>query len=61
MASLTATGQTKFHGAFKPLLPGFRYMPFGDVEAVAAAVSEQTCAIMVEPIQGEGGVKRAAR
>ena len=56
MASLTATGQTKFHGAFKPLLPGFRYMPFGDVEAVAAAVSEQTCAIMVEPIQGEGGV-----
>ena len=56
MASLSATGQTKFHGAFKPLLPGFRYMPFGDVESVAAAVSEQTCAIMVEPIQGEGGV-----
>ncbi len=56
MASLTATGQEKFHGAFKPLLPGFRYIPFGDVESVAAAVSEQTCAIMVEPIQGEGGV-----
>ena len=56
MASLTATGQEKFHGAFKPLLPGFRYLPFGDVESVAAAVSEQTCAIMVEPIQGEGGV-----
>ena len=56
MASLTATGQAKFHGAFKPLLPGFRYMPFGDVESVAASVSEQTCAIMVEPIQGEGGV-----
>ncbi len=56
MASLTATGQTKFHGAFKPLLPGFRYVPFGDVESVAASVSEQTCAIMVEPIQGEGGV-----
>ena len=56
MASLSATGQTKFHGAFKPLLPGFRYVPFGDVESVAAAVSEQTCAIMVEPIQGEGGV-----
>ena len=56
MASLSATGQTKFHGAFKPLLPGFRFVPFGDVESVAAAVSEQTCAIMVEPIQGEGGV-----
>ena len=56
MASLSATGQTKFHGAFKPLLPGFRYVPFGDVESVAAVVSEQTCAIMVEPIQGEGGV-----
>ena len=56
MASLTATGQTKFHGAFKPLLPGFRYVPFGDLESVAASVSEQTCAVMVEPIQGEGGV-----
>ncbi len=56
MASLTATGQTKFHGAFKPLLPGFRYISFGDLEAVAGAVSEETCAIMVEPIQGEGGV-----
>ena len=56
MASLTATGQTKFHGAFKPLLPGFRYVPFGDVESVANAVGDKTCAIMVEPIQGEGGV-----
>ena len=56
MASLTATGQAKFHGAFKPLLPGFRYLPFGDFESVATAVSDQTCAIMVEPIQGEGGV-----
>ncbi len=56
MASLTATGQTKFHGAFKPLLPGFRYLPFGDLESAAGAVTEKTCAILVEPIQGEGGV-----
>ena len=56
MTSLTATGQTKFHGAFKPLLPGFRYLPFDDAESVASAITEKTCAIMVEPIQGEGGV-----
>ncbi len=56
MASLTATGQTKFHGAFKPLVPGFRHLPFDDAESVANAVTDETCAIMVEPIQGEGGV-----
>lgn len=56
MASLTATGQEKFHKGFAPLLPGFRYLPFGDLETVASAVSEKTCAILVEPIQGEGGV-----
>ena len=56
MASLSATGQEKFHKGFHPLLPGFRYLPFGDQEAVANAVSEKTCAILIEPIQGEGGV-----
>ncbi|MBT3353073.1 MAG: aspartate aminotransferase family protein [Nitrospinaceae bacterium] len=56
MASLSATGQEKFHKGFSPLLPGFRYLPFDDVESAAAAISDQTCAIMVEPIQGEGGV-----
>ncbi len=56
LASLTATGQEKFHKGFHPLVPGFRYLPFGDLESVAAAVGEKTCAILVEPIQGEGGV-----
>lgn len=57
MASLTATAQEKFHKGFSPLLPGFRYLPFDDVESVASAVSDKTCAILVEPIQGEGGVR----
>ncbi len=57
MASLSATAQEKFHKGFEPLLSGFRYLPFDDVESVAAAVSDKTCAILVEPIQGEGGVR----
>lgn len=56
MASLSATGQEKFHKGFDPLLGGFRYLPFGDLDAVKAAVNSNTCAIMVEPLQGEGGV-----
>ncbi len=55
-ATLTATGQEKFHKGFAPLLPGFKYVPFNDIEALEKAVSESTCAVMVEPIQGEGGV-----
>ncbi|MFQ5895165.1 MAG: aspartate aminotransferase family protein, partial [Nitrospinota bacterium] len=56
MGSLAATAQTKFHKGFAPLLPGFRYVPFGDLKAAGAAVNERTCAILVEPLQGEGGV-----
>jgi predicted acetylornithine/succinylornithine family transaminase len=56
LATVTATGQPKYHKGFDPLMPGFRYVPFGDVDAVAAAVTENTCAVMVEPIQAEGGV-----
>jgi acetylornithine/N-succinyldiaminopimelate aminotransferase len=54
--TLTATGQEKYHTGFLPLLPGVRLVPFGDVRAMAAAVRDETVAIMVEPIQGEGGV-----
>jgi acetylornithine/N-succinyldiaminopimelate aminotransferase len=56
MGALSATGQEKFHKGFEPLLPGFTYCPFDDIEAVARAIGPQTCAVMVEPIQGEGGV-----
>ncbi|HEY1379734.1 MAG TPA: aspartate aminotransferase family protein [Gemmataceae bacterium] len=56
MGSLSATGQPKYHAGVEPLLPGFKYAPFGDLAAAAAQVDDATCAIMLEPIQGEGGV-----
>lgn len=55
--ALTATAQPKYHAGFEPLLPGFRYAPFGDLEATARLIDNETCAIMVEPIQGEGGIQ----
>lgn len=54
--SLSATAQPKFHAGVGPLLPGFRYAPFNDLEAVKALVDHETAAIMLEPVQGEGGV-----
>jgi acetylornithine/N-succinyldiaminopimelate aminotransferase len=59
-AALSATAQPKYHAGFEPLVPGFSYVPFNDLEALAAAVDEQTAAVMVEPIQGEGGVNLPA-
>ncbi len=56
MGAVTATGQPKYHQGFEPLLPGFKYAPFGDLEAAGRAVDDETCAILVEPIQGEGGI-----
>lgn len=56
MATVTATGQEKFSKGFEPLLPGFKHVPFNDLKALEAAIDESTCAVMVEPIQGEGGV-----
>jgi len=53
---MSATAQSRIHSGFEPLLPGFTYVPFDDVDAVAAAVDDETAAIMLEPIQGEGGV-----
>lgn len=61
MATLTATGQDKFHKGFEPLLPGFLYAEFNNLDSFLARVSEYTCAIMVEPVQGEGGVHVASR
>jgi predicted acetylornithine/succinylornithine family transaminase len=56
MATVTLTGQPKYHKGFEPMLPGVSYVPYGDLEAMAAAITDHTAAIMVEPIQGEGGV-----
>jgi acetylornithine aminotransferase len=56
MATLTATGQEKVQKGFEPLVPGFAYVPFNDLTALEAAVSEKTAAVLLEPIQAEGGV-----
>ena len=56
MATLSATGQEKYHQGFLPLVPGFKLINFDDVPALEKAVTDQTVGIMVEPIQGEGGV-----
>lgn len=56
-ASLSATGQDKLKKGFEPLVPGFKHVPFNDIEALAKAVTNNTCAVILEPIQGEGGIK----
>jgi len=56
MGALSATGQTKYQQGYHPLLPGFIFVPYNDLEAVERAITGKTCAIMVEPIQGEGGI-----
>ena len=56
MGSLSATAQPKYHAGVGPMLPGFLYAPFGDLQAVRELVDGETCAILLEPIQGEGGV-----
>ena len=56
LATLAATAQEKFHKGYEPLMPGFKYVPFNDIRAVRNAIDPKTCAVMLEPIQGEGGV-----
>ncbi len=56
LGALSATGQPKYHQGLEPLVPGFVYVPFGDLDAAAGLVDSETCAILVEPIQGEGGI-----
>lgn len=56
MAALSATGQASKQGAFAPLLAGFTHVPLNDIAALEAAVDEGTCAVLLEPVQGEGGV-----
>ena len=56
MGAVAATGQPKYQEAFQPLVPGFTHVPYGDLEAVKAATGDNTVAVMVEPVIGEGGV-----
>jgi acetylornithine aminotransferase len=57
LATLSATGQEKIKKGFDPVLQGFDFVPFNDIEALRARISSTTCAVMLEPIQGEGGVR----
>jgi acetylornithine/N-succinyldiaminopimelate aminotransferase len=57
MATISASNQEKMHKGFSPLLPGFKYVEFGDLEATKAAMGRNTAGFLVEPIQGEGGIR----
>jgi len=56
LASVTATGTERYSAPFAPLPPGFVHVPFNDIEALQQATTPQTCAVLLEPVQGEGGV-----
>ncbi len=56
-AAIAASGAEKMVKGFGPLMPGFKHLPFGDHDALRAAISDQTCAVLIEPIQGEGGIR----
>lgn len=58
-AAVTATGQPKYHDGFLPLVPGFEYIPFNDIDALTTAFSDEVAAVLIEPIQGEGGIHPA--
>ncbi len=59
LAAITATGQPKYHDGFAPLVPGFEYLPFNDASALEDRMGDDVAAVVVEPIQGEGGVRPA--
>ena len=56
MGALSVTGQPKYRQNFGPLVPGAKFIPFGDLEAARAAIDDKTCALIIEPIQAEGGI-----
>ena len=58
-ATVTATGQPQYHEGFLPLPPGFVYVPFNNIDALHEAFDDEVCAVMIEPIQGEGGIHEA--
>jgi putrescine aminotransferase len=57
MGSLSATGRDTYRTPFQPLIPGFTHVPYGDAAAVERVISDRTAAVIVEPIQGEGGIQ----
>lgn len=59
MGAITATGQLKYQKNFTPLVPGFKHVPYNDIGELRAAVSGRTCAVLLEPVQGESGVHPA--
>lgn len=61
LATIAATGQPKFREGFEPMPIGFKSAPFGDMNALSSMINETTCAIMVEPLQGESGVRPLSR
>ena len=59
MGALSATGQVKYQKGFSPLVPHIKHVPFNDFDALRAAVTRKTCAVLLEPVQGEGGIRPA--
>ncbi|GAB1362258.1 aspartate aminotransferase family protein [Rhodobacter sp.] len=57
--AIAAAGSEKMVKGFGPLMPGFRQLPWGDIDAAIAAISPETCAVIIEPVQGEGGIRPA--
>ncbi len=60
MGALSATWEKKYREPFQPLVPGFSHVPYNDLDKLAAAITDETAAVLVEPVQGEGGVRPAA-
>ena len=61
LGAISATNQEKMRDGFEPLLPGFKYAPFDDLEAALALVDENTAGFLIEPVQGEGGIRPASK
>ena len=61
LATLAATGRAKYRKGFEPETPGFKQVDFNDIDALKAAITDKTCAVLLEPVQGEGGILPADR
>ena len=56
LGALSVTGREKYRTPFEPLIPGVTFVPYNDLDAAASAITDQTAALIIEPIQGEGGI-----